>query len=324
MCYKKSAKKIPGILFLLLSLIPEFSVSQTLNYEEAVKRYIERYSDAAIHEMMIYRIPASITLAQGIFESNAGRSRLATEANNHFGIKCHKDWTGPALYQDDDVKNECFRKYDKPEESFRDHSCFLTTRDRYRNLFSLAITDYKSWAKGLKEDGYATNPQYAEKLINTIERFQLYRFDQGEVPLAEADTTTISYDSIKINPLTHKPYEVFAYGPGERRVYVNNDLQFLILRSSDNIDSISKAFHVSKRRILRWNDLKKGSLLAKGQMVYLEHKKRRGATDVHVVRRGETLYTISQENGINLKMLYKRNHLKEGQKIRAGQRLLLR
>ena len=138
--------------------------------------YIEYYSEIAMDEMKQYKIPASITLAQGILESGSGKGTLATKANNHFGIKCH-DWNGPKVYHDDDKKQECFRKYSSPEFSFRDHSIFLTGRDRYSSLFKLKRDDYKSWAKGLKKAGYATDKKYAQKLIDLIERYELYRYD---------------------------------------------------------------------------------------------------------------------------------------------------
>ena len=138
--------------------------------------YIDYYSAIAMDEMREYKIPASITLAQGILESGSGKGTLATKANNHFGIKCH-DWNGPKVYHDDDEKQECFRKYSSPEFSFRDHSIFLTVRGRYSDLFKLNRDDYKSWAKGLKKAGYATDKKYAQKLIDLIERYELYQYD---------------------------------------------------------------------------------------------------------------------------------------------------
>ena len=145
--------------------------------ESDIFNYIETYKEIAINKMVEYRIPASITLAQGIFESACGTSRLATEANNHFGIKCHKEWEGDTIKHNDDELQECFRKYLKPEESYNDHSLFLISRPRYAKLFTLDVMDYPGWARGLKTAGYATNPQYADKLISLIERFDLARHD---------------------------------------------------------------------------------------------------------------------------------------------------
>jgi hypothetical protein len=310
------------ILFLAL-LSPTLSVGQNSNYDAEVRQYIENFREIAIREMMIYRIPASITLAQGIYESNVGKSRLATEANNHFGIKCHKEWTGKTFIQDDETRNECFRKYDDPEESFRDHSCFLTQRDRYKDLFKLDITDYKGWAKGLKEAGYATNQRYPEKLINTIETFELNKFDVADFSQFFCDTIKTPIDSSR-EIIPAKKYDVFAEGPGGRTVYINNGLQFIILRKNDNLHKVASAFGVSERKILKWNDLEKRNKLVVGQMVYLESKKQKGAASFHIVKPKETLYTISQLYGIQLKYLYKRNSIKPGQTPKIGQKLLFR
>lgn len=161
-----------GIFYLLLS-----SNSQAQYTDTNIYMYIEQYKEIAVQKMKEFKIPASITLAQGIFESACGTSKLATEGNNHFGIKCHKNWEGMTILIDDDELQECFRKYEKVEDSYSDHSLFLTTRDRYKNLFKLDIMDYKAWARGLKEAGYATNPEYANRLISLIERFNINRWD---------------------------------------------------------------------------------------------------------------------------------------------------
>ena len=145
--------------------------------KDDIYKYIDIYKEIAIKKMVEYKIPASITLAQGIFESGAGTSRLATEGNNHFGINCHKEWEGDTIAHDDDDLQECFRKYREAEESYNDHSLFLISRPRYENLFTLEIMDYKSWANELKAAGYATNPMYADRLINLIERYDLARQD---------------------------------------------------------------------------------------------------------------------------------------------------
>ena len=150
-----------------------FVIKPTYN---STTEYIAFFKAVAIHEMKLYGIPASITLAQGILESGSGRGRLARDANNHFGIKCH-DWTGPRVYHDDDRAQECFRKYNDPNQSYRDHSLFLAKRKRYANLFKHKPTDYKAWARGLKKAGYATDPKYPQKLISLIERYELYQYD---------------------------------------------------------------------------------------------------------------------------------------------------
>ena len=312
-----------GVLF-CLCISPSLKVSAQANgYDETVREYITKFRAISVREMMEYRIPASITLAQGIFESNAGKSLLAREANNHFGIKCHKDWTGGTYIQDDETKNECFRKYVNPEESFRDHSYFLSRQDRYRNLFNLDINDYKGWANGLKECGYATNPDYARHLIQTIEDWGLFRLDVADFSLAFADSLFFSKDSVR----SYSPsssFNAFAEGPGKRMVYVNNGLQFIIMQKNDNIDNIAKAFHISTRKIRRFNDLKDDAALITGQMVYLEPKKKKGAATRHTVKSGETMYTISQSYGVQLTQLYKRNKMKPGHHLKSGQTLLLR
>ena len=160
------------VFYFLFSFFSVFSQNKT-------EAYIKKYSQIAIDEMHKYSIPASITLAQGILESGNGESLLASKGNNHFGIKCHDNWDGETIIEDDDEKGECFRKYIKVEDSFRDHSLFLTERERYASLFLLSLTNYKAWAKGLKKSGYATNPEYATLLINLIEKYDLYRFDKA-------------------------------------------------------------------------------------------------------------------------------------------------
>jgi hypothetical protein len=297
--------------------------SQNNDFAEAVKSYIETYREIAVKEMMEYHIPASITLAQGIYESNAGRSKMAAEANNHFGIKCHVEWTGKTFIQDDETRNECFRKYSNPEESFRDHSYFLSQRDRYKPLFNLEITDYRAWAKGLKTCGYATDPRYADHLIKMIEDYKLYQLDGSGDSLVFNDTLVSVRDSIQ-ETVTNARFDLFAEGPGKRMVFLNNGLQFIIFRKNDNIKNVAHAFHVSERKIRKFNDMKKNAPLIPGQMVYLEPKKKQGVISQHIVKWGETLYLLSQTYGIQLEELYKINKLKSGHPVKQGQKILLR
>jgi hypothetical protein len=181
--------------------------------QNKTERYIEKYQSVAIAEMDRYGIPASITLAQGILESGNGESRLATEGKNHFGIKCHENWNGKIIIEDDDEKGECFRKYSKVADSYRDHSLFLTERGRYSFLFEYQKTDYKAWAKGLKKAGYATNPKYPTLLIDLIEKYDLSRFDNGE-------------DQQKNLFVTHSYGFPFLYGVGLN--YIKKDNYFII------------------------------------------------------------------------------------------------
>jgi len=313
---------MPGsFLFLLLFTAGQLAAQQ-VEYQNLVNGYIKKYKDIAMKEMFVYRIPASITLAQGILESNVGRSPLATQANNHFGIKCHKGWLGNSFYQDDDLPNECFRKYDNPIESYRDHSYFLTQRDRYKELFELDVNDYKGWANGLQSAGYATSPTYAIRLIQTIETYSLYMFDNSNFMTAFGDTLTDLDNPSKQAWL--RQFIVIKSGPNNRNVFENNRLQMTIARKDDNIYLLARDFDISVNSLLDYNDLPRATALRPGQIVYLESKRRKAAAESHLVQRGETLYTISQLYGIKLKMLYKRNDLLEGVEPSAGMVLKLR
>jgi len=314
-----------GKLFwlLLAGLInPVPVIGQGSDYNTMVRNYINRFSDIAVKEMILYRIPASVTLAQGIIESNAGQSRLAVAANNHFGIKCHNDWFGKKYYQDDDVADECFRKYDNPEESFRDHSYILTQRNRYQALFNLDVDDYRGWAKGLKSAGYATNPQYAELLIKTIENYALYNFDSGNFQTAFGDTLEESEDISRLALLSR--FEIIGEGPNHRRLYMNNNLKLTITKKGDYIEAISRDFDIPVRRLIRYNDLPEQPVITQGQIIYLESKRRKSASKVHKVQAGENSYQISQLYGIKLHLLRQRNNLSRGTEPVPGTVLILR
>jgi hypothetical protein len=307
------------ILFILLAC--RLSAQQS-DYRSQVLRYIIRFRDIAVKEMQISGIPASITLAQGILESNAGQSLLATAANNHFGIKCHKEWTGEKYFKDDDKPNECFRLYATPEESYRDHSSFLVQRDRYRPLFQLQGTDYKGWAQGLKKAGYATNPKYADQLIRTIETYSLYKFDRGDFGAAFVDS--INYTTGDYSKLAWvSKFEVVRVTPDNHRVFLNNKLLLTVVIKGDDLKSLAAAFNVTEKRLRRYNDLA-GSRVEPGQIIYLQSKRRKASVDTHTVRQGETLYEISQGYGIKLKMLRKRNNIPGGLETTAGRLLRLR
>lgn len=313
-------KIIPGFLIHLFA--PVLLFAQNANYDKTIREYIEKYKNIAVLEMMVYRIPASITLAQGILESNAGTSPLATEANNHFGIKCHKEWQGKTYIQDDETRHECFRKYENPNESFRDHSFFLTQRDRYKFLFDLDISDYKGWAIGLKAAGYATNPNYPEELIKSIQTYELFRYDVADYSLAFEDSIRNSADSLSLNNKLVQ-VEIVQDGPGYRKILTNNGLNYIVAHKEDNVESLALEFGLKVNLLYSYNDLKKGTHLIPGQMVYLENKRRKGAASFHIVRKGETMYTIAQKNGIQLKILYKKNKMKPGQVLKPGKKLIL-
>lgn len=259
--------------------------AQTRNkqYED----YIKKYRDLAVQEMKKYHIPASITLAQGLLESGAGKSTLARKSNNHFGIKCGSDWRGKTVSHDDDARGECFRAYKHPKQSYEDHSKFLAGRPRYASLFKLKITDYKGWARGLKKAGYATNPRYAEQLIDIIELYDLHRYD-----------TKGGLKWMKENPNPHQPY-------------IANGLVYIVVRAGDSWKSISREFDISQKKLRKYNDLYKGYELKVGDILYLEKKNKKADKEhiVHVIRAGESMYSISQKYGIRLKNLYKLNKM---------------
>ncbi len=275
------------------------------------KSYIEKYKDWAIQEMERTGIPASITIAQGLLESSNGNSRLARKANNHFGIKCH-DWNGPSIKENDDRRNECFRKYRSAYDSFKDHSNFLSTRSRYAFLFKYSSTDYKRWAKGLKKAGYATNPKYAHHLIRIIEEEKLYQLDKksGERNLV-------------IN--NNKPIEASSDPYGER-LEETNGVYYILTRSGDTFYGISTNLGVSIRKLRKYNELSKREILKVNQRIYLQSKKRKAArgNNYHTVKEGETLYSISQLYCIKLRRLCKMNRVGKNYKVKPGMRIYLR
>ena len=273
---------------LLAFLLPLGHVLQAQSRSKQYEEYIKKYRDIAVEEMERYHIPASITLAQGLLESGAGQGTLARKSNNHFGIKCGGDWSGKSVKHDDDARDECFRVYKNAADSYRDHSKFLAGRPRYASLFKLDMTDYKGWAHGLKKAGYATNPRYAYQLIDIIERYDLYKYDKKG-----------GLKWMKENPNPHQPY-------------LANGLVYVIGRSGDTWKSLSKEFDISKRKLRKYNDLYKDYVIQDGDILYLEKKNRKAQKGniVHVLRNGESMYSISQKYGIRLKRLYKMNNMK--------------
>ncbi len=314
---------LKGACLATLSFFSTYVSAQNAAYDALVRKYVETYNEIAVREMLIYRIPASITLAQGILESNAGTSPLAMDANNHFGIKCHKEWSGKTFIQDDETKNECFRKYENPDESFRDHSFFLTQRERYKGLFDLEINDYKGWARGLKSAGYATNPQYPEKLVKTIETYCLFNYDNADFSEAYEEGPVSAKDSLAVVKKVRQSV-VILEGPGFRKILTNNGLKYIIAQRGDTPKGVAKEFGIKPNTLLEYNDMKKGSGLVAGQMVYIEKKRRNGAASYHIVRKGETMFTIAQQHGIQLKLLYKKNGMKPGQTLKPGKKLIMR
>jgi len=269
-----------SLVYLFIILIT-FSVSaQELSSED----YIQKFHEIAIDEMHSYGIPASITLAQGILESGNGNSQLSKKSKNHFGIKCHKGWAGKKVYHDDDEENECFRKYKKVSDSYRDHSEFLKNRDRYAFLFDYKMTDYKSWAKGLKKAGYATNPHYADKLIELIERFDLAQYDNA----SKSGKRKVKKPKRKERKKVRKS---------------ENGLKYVLSDEGDDFDKIAREHSMWMWELLKFNDVKSNQNLSHGIVVYLEQKKSKSKTEFHIVEKGETLYSIAQLHGVQLAKL---------------------
>jgi hypothetical protein len=273
-------------------------------------QYFEKFHDMAIDEMHRSGVPASITLAQGALESGDGNSSLAREANNHFGIKCHEDWTGKKVYQDDDAKDECFRKYYSVEDSYRDHTDYLKSKSRYAFLFELKLTDYKGWARGLKKAGYATSPTYADRLIKIIEDYELYRYDDAVVP-----EKTERRKSKRTN-------EKLA----TREVLETNRVKFVKAGPGDSYATITAELGKLDWEIPEYNDAAVGDSIIPGQVVYIQPKRNRAqpGDKEHVFKTGETMRQVSQLYAIKLESLYKLNHLKPGTQPDAGTILQLR
>lgn len=296
------------LLLILAILMCRAIFAQPFEKKLSPADYINQYKDEAIKEMYLSGVPASITLAQGMLESGNGNSALAVYANNHFGIKCHKGWNGYSYYMDDDEKNECFRKYETVFESYSDHSDFLKSRDRYAFLFELPRTDYKAWAKGLKQAGYATASNYAEQLIELIERYKLFEFDSDSgMPVKSLSETTRQTAKLEL-----------------RQVLRFNHTRFIIARNGDSFFKIASEFNLELEDLLKYNDLPKGEKLQAGSKLYVQRKRRKALEPFHVVTKGETMHSISQLHGIRLYWLYKRNRMAYGQEPKVGDVLYLR
>lgn len=318
--------------------------------------YINAYKDLAISEMKRTGVPASITLAQGMIESDYGRSSLARLSNNHFGIKCHNDWTGQTVRYHDDRRNECFRKYRRVEDSFYDHSDFLRNGSRYRFLFDLEPTNYKAWAHGLKKAGYATHHDYANMLIRKIEENRLYEFDRGYTasvpsrqnsnprpgtantvpagsqqqtqlpaqsqsqPQSQSQSQPQSQSSPKETTITFG--DVMARVP---RIMENNRVQYIVVKEGETREKIEKEFQLLKWELSRYNDLDSNFTPVAGQMLYIEPKKDRAESGIefHIAAGNETMHDISQKYGIRLKNLLNMNGMTEGSKPAKDQKIIL-
>ena len=293
----KTSRYILILICVFLNFI-NLTQAQRQSYQPYLD-YISKYSDLAIEHMITYKIPASIKLAQGILESGAGGSAFARSTNNYFGIKCHSDWRGDRSYRADDGPNDCFRSYSSVEESFNDHSRFLTERVRYSSLFDLDILDYKAWANGLQKCGYATDKAYAKKLIKIIEDYELYLYDRS------------IYDPSVILPENNP---VFSTSPKTnlptKRISLKiNGLLYIIAERNDSYAKIAEEMGFKLKDLIKYNEVPENFQLHSGDIVYLEKKNRDACKPYfeHVVRVGESMHDISQKYGMKVSRLYKLN-----------------
>lgn len=313
-------KRVAIFLFLILNTIIAFAGDNVLSSRQS---YINEHKDDAIRDMKKTGVPASITLAQACLESQDGRSALAREANNHFGIKC-SNWTGASYIQDDDTKDECFRKYNSTLESYIDHSNFLLTRPRYAFLFQLDKMDYKGWAHGLKKAGYATDPNYATRLIKIIEENQLHLYDNMS---EEELTASASNDATEITVPDKKvfvPSVTVANTVSRRDVISNNGIECVKARKGDSFKSLAKELKLGYWQLPKYNEADTYAEIEEGQLIYLKPKKSESWEGSHIVQPGEDAYSIAQRYGIKLKYIYKYNNLKPGDQLESGQMVVLK
>ena len=307
-------------LILMLLLLMNVIASQAQKWTR--EEYVDRYSDWAVDEMKRSGIPASITLAQGVLESDNGNSTLSTRGNNHFGIKCH-GWKGKKIIHDDDAKNECFRKYKSARESYVDHTDFLMGSPRYSFLFELDQTDYRGWAKGLKKAGYATAPKYANLLIRIIEENELDRYDSGKRRPKDKDPSEPGLADI--DDPTLGDVDDFEVEVG-RRILVRNRINYIIVREADTYQSLNKELDLMPFELAKYNEIERDSKLVKGGVIYLQPKRGKASVEFrfHTVEEGETMYEISQMYGIKLKKLLQKNLMEPGEKPYPGDVIHLR
>ena len=318
-------KKIFGFIISLYFFSPAFS--QKITAEE----YIRTYKDNAIREMKRMGVPAAITLAQGLLETENGNSDLLKKSNNHFGIKCKSSWTAEGVSHDDDAVGECFRTYKDAEGSYRDHSNYLRGNDRYAFLFKLDPRDYKGWAYGLKKAGYATNPRYPDILIKNIEDNNLQQYTLvavNEVPVFDASKYQSDPEDkafaelIKAKGTTNTQTAFVASAPKEK-IEINGSKAIYETRGRALI-AIATENNINLNKLLEYNDLQKDGLLEDDQYIFLEKKSKEGDKDFYVVQNNESLYDVAQKNGIRLQNLYEYNDLREDQKVFTGSKLKLK
>jgi len=306
---------------LTLILLFGFTLGYAQKGQMIREEYIQKFYPLAISEMERSGIPASITLAQGCWESQNGNSELATDGNNHFGIKCKKEWTGKKIYHDDDARHECFRKYAHAEASYEDHSNFLMAGSRYSSLFQLDPKDYAGWARGLKQAGYATDPIYAERLIKIIEDYKLYVYDEygDNRQLATINQVPDKEESTIIRPVL-KPNKV------KRKIERRNGLRTFVVGEGDSYESITRELKLKDWELYTYNDFAKGRQPRENEILYLEKKYKKADRNhrKYIAEDGDTMHFISQRYGLRLKPLLRKNRMSRGDEPITGQVVYLR
>jgi LysM repeat protein len=313
-------------IFIVFLLCGSLTFAQS---SDVIQKYIDTYKDIAIEEMNRTGVPAAITLAQGIHETSAGQSDLVRKSNNHFGIKCKAEWSGPSVSHDDDARGECFRKYDDPIDSYKDHSDFLRTRPHYAFLFNLDPTDYEAWAYGLKRAGYATNPRYPQILIKLIKDYNLEDYtlialnrktDNNNIVLVnsgagkEVNNQSIPAVSIESIPAVQYPFGLFKI----------NETKVIFIPKGTSYLKIAEENDISIARLFEFNDLHSSLDIAQvDQLLFLQRKRKKGSNEYHIVMQGENLHDVSQNEGIRLESLLEYNFLKYGMQPKAGEKLFL-
>ncbi len=319
-------KKLPFLLSFLL--LGTFLFAQP---SDVIRNYIAAYKDIAIQEMQRTGVPAAITLAQGIHETAAGQSVLVKKSNNHFGIKCKSEWTGESVSHDDDARGECFRKYNDPLDSYRDHSDFLKTRAHYAFLFNLDPTDYEAWAYGLKKAGYATNPRYPQILIKLIKDYNLQdytliameRKPSGSDVILISNTNTIQSDASSNAKATNASQENIPAVNYPSGVFKINETKVVWIAKGTSYLKVAEENNISLSRLFEFNDMRGLDIALIDQLVYLQRKRKKGANEFHIVAAGETVYDIAQKEAIRLESLLGYNFLGQDMQPKAGEKLYL-
>ncbi|HUS00545.1 MAG TPA: glucosaminidase domain-containing protein [Chitinophagaceae bacterium] len=315
-----------------LSIISLYCLTSAFSQKISKEEYIHAYKDFAIREMKRMGVPAAITLAQGILETENGNSPLVKKSNNHFGIKCKSSWTAEGVSHDDDAIGECFRTYKDAEGSYRDHSNYLRGNDRYAFLFRLDPKDYKGWAYGLKRAGYATNPKYPEILIKNIEENNLQQYTMlavNEVPFFDAskyqsDPEDKAFAAIVKSAGSFNNQQVsFVSNTSKERIEINGS-KAVYETKGRSLLAIATENNINLNKLREYNDMEKDGLLEEDQFIFLEKKSKEGDKDIYIVQSNENLYDVAQKNGIRLQNLYEYNDLKGNEKIFAGSKLKLK